>query len=144
MWPFTQGEIEGRCDRFPDRLVAGEAADVTPPAVSRREYLERICAGGYPEPLGLPARLRTRWFASYVDTITQALRGAAPVKLVTLEDIRRDPSDAIDHDELDFPVVNQLNQFGRRHAQPAGCLTEPQDLDRPLIAHSGHLQAIEV
>lgn len=71
VWPFSQGEIEERRDRFADRLVAGGAADISPPPVTRQEYFERICAGGYPEPLGLPARLRARWFTSYVDTITQ-------------------------------------------------------------------------
>ena len=33
-------------------------------ALTRHEYFERICAGGYPEPLGLQPRLRSRWSTS--------------------------------------------------------------------------------
>lgn len=74
VWPFSQGERAGRTDRFLDRLVSapGRLADLDCPRLSRSEYLSRIVAGGFPEPLRLPpGRLRAAWFRSYVQTITQ-------------------------------------------------------------------------
>ena len=74
VWPFSQGEREGRPERFLDVLVAGTDAlvDLDCPRITRDEYLARIVDGGFPEPLALPpGRLRKAWFRSYVQMITQ-------------------------------------------------------------------------
>jgi len=70
VWPFTQGELSGGSDRFVDVVFAGPAAlaEYRPGEISRRELLERVCAGGYPEVHRLPARQRPGWFRDYVRT----------------------------------------------------------------------------
>ena len=70
VWPFTQGEITGSPDRFIDRALSGADAFLTyrPGGLSRRELLERICSGGYPEVQRLPARERPGWCRDYVAT----------------------------------------------------------------------------
>jgi predicted AAA+ superfamily ATPase len=72
LWPFTQGEIEGTRDGLlaaafadSDRLL-----DIDSPLGSD-DYLERICVGGYPEVMSLPARSRRAWFRNYIRTVTQ-------------------------------------------------------------------------
>lgn len=72
LWPFTQGELHAGSDRFlehalrdPDRLL-----DVAP-SPRDRDYLERICAGGFPEATGLRERARRTWFRNYVRTVTE-------------------------------------------------------------------------
>lgn len=70
VWPFTQGEISGRPDQFVDRALMGAAAfaDYQPGRFSRRDLLERVCAGGYPEVQQLTAGQRQAWFRDYVRT----------------------------------------------------------------------------
>lgn len=99
VWPFSQGERAGRTERFldvlttrPDGLVDLDGAPLT-----REDYFRRIVDGGFPEPLGLaPGRLRTAWFRSYVQTITQ-------------RDIR------------DFTRVRQIDELPRMLRYLAGC-----------------------
>lgn len=69
--PFSQGEIEGRVERFIDRafhepasLRSTHSSGITVP-----DYARRICAGGYPEPLEMTPRSRRTWFDSYVGTV---------------------------------------------------------------------------
>lgn len=73
VWPFTQGEISGTSDRFVDQVLTRPEAFATyqPGGVSRRDLLERICVGGYPEVQRLPARDRSGWFRDYVMTTIQ-------------------------------------------------------------------------
>jgi uncharacterized protein len=70
VWPFTQGEISGKHDRFIDGAFEGPAAFSTyrPGPCSRHGLLERVCAGGYPEVQRLPGRQRPGWFRDYVRT----------------------------------------------------------------------------
>ena len=72
LYPFSQGEIEGRRDVFLERLIGdmdapapGQDSDLLP-----GDYLERICIGGFPEVQDLPPWARNAWFSSYVDTVT--------------------------------------------------------------------------
>ena len=53
-----------------------------PEPLTRRDYAEMICRGGYPEVLRLPSGLRPGWFESYVDTVVGR-------DIVALADIRR-------------------------------------------------------
>lgn len=75
VWPFSQGEL----DRAESTPLESWLADPTQipmrhptSRVSREEVFRRICAGGFPEASRLPeGRLRTAWFRSYVQTVTQ-------------------------------------------------------------------------
>jgi predicted AAA+ superfamily ATPase len=73
LWPFSQGEIEGRREGFLDALLAGEpgalAVDADP--VDRAGLLRRIEAGGFPEAAARVGARRGRWFDSYLDTMLQ-------------------------------------------------------------------------
>lgn len=53
-----------------------------PEPLTRRDYAELICRGGYPEVLRLPSDLRSGWFESYVETVVGR-------DIVALADIRR-------------------------------------------------------
>lgn len=68
VWPLSQGEIDGRPETLVERLVAG---DVDAPGFSggvtdRSEYIDRVLAGGFPQPLVLLPQMRDQWFADYV------------------------------------------------------------------------------
>ncbi len=69
--PFSQGEIAGRKERFLDRLINEPAAlrSIQASTVTVAEYAERICGGGYPEPLFMDHRNRRAWFDSYLKTV---------------------------------------------------------------------------
>jgi uncharacterized protein len=54
LWPLSQGEITGQQEGFVDALLRWDSALMIDSDVSRPEYLERVCAGGYPEPLRRP------------------------------------------------------------------------------------------
>lgn len=73
LWPFSQGELDGAPDGFlATAFRAPEAlGDVRAAALTTDDYLERICAGGFPEAARLPAPSRRTWFRNYVRTVTQ-------------------------------------------------------------------------
>ena len=74
VWPFSQGEFEGRFENFVD--IAFDEPDLLkslpPSAVDRTGYFTRLCRGGFPEPaLMKTARARRAWFRSYVRAIAE-------------------------------------------------------------------------
>jgi predicted AAA+ superfamily ATPase len=71
LWPFTQGEVEGRPEDFLERLFAGEIPQVSDAPVGRDAYCERLLVGGFPEARGRGAASRARFFESYVTTIVE-------------------------------------------------------------------------
>ncbi len=73
LWPLSQGEIRGGRDSLPDHLFGpvSRLRSLRPAALSRREYFEALCRGGFPEAQRRSAAGRRNWFASYVDTVTQ-------------------------------------------------------------------------
>ncbi len=77
LWPFTQGEIEGRTntgDRIIDRLFepTNNFAATAPTVLSRRDVFRRVCVGGFPESVAAASsRDRTEFFADYVRTVSQ-------------------------------------------------------------------------
>jgi predicted AAA+ superfamily ATPase len=74
LWPFSQGELLGRVERFIDRVFAEpEALRATPAtAMPRPAYFERVVRGGFPEVQArASARGRARWFENYVRTVTE-------------------------------------------------------------------------
>jgi predicted AAA+ superfamily ATPase len=70
VWPFTQGELAGRSDRFVDKLFTDPSVVIrhTPSGLSKSDLLERLVAGGYPEVQRLTGRQRSNWFRDYVRT----------------------------------------------------------------------------
>ena len=71
LWPLSQGEIEGRRERFLDALLRGEPDVVVADSAGREDLLRRIEAGGFPEALDRSGGRRGRWFDSYLDTMLQ-------------------------------------------------------------------------
>jgi predicted AAA+ superfamily ATPase len=78
--PLSEAEIVGTSGQAVDGWFDGSVASALG-AFERTDYLERVCRGGYPEPLGLTTSERTGWFESYVATVIQR-------DLVALADIR--------------------------------------------------------
>ena len=74
VWPFSQGEFEGRFETFIDLAFGDRKAllNLKPPATGRADYFRRVCRGGFPEA-ALMATTRTRraWFRSYVQAIAE-------------------------------------------------------------------------
>lgn len=72
LWPFSQGELHGGQDGFLARAFADPASLLDGPAAtsSPADYLDRICAGGFPEAVGLSGGMRQRWYRNYVATVT--------------------------------------------------------------------------
>jgi predicted AAA+ superfamily ATPase len=72
IWPLSQGEIEGVHENIVESLYqAPDAAVAAFPrsTTTREEYVQRMCAGGF--PLALTRRsttARDRWFDNYVRT----------------------------------------------------------------------------
>lgn len=72
LWPLSQGEIEGTKESFIDFLFAEAMARAKPQIVSRREIIQRVTRGGYPEIfLREPDARRDTWYGSYINTILQ-------------------------------------------------------------------------
>jgi uncharacterized protein len=74
VWPFSQGEFEGRFERFIDIAFDDPASlrEFAPSQSDRADYFTRLCRGGFPEPALMPsARARRTWFRSYVRAIAE-------------------------------------------------------------------------
>jgi hypothetical protein len=77
LWPLSQGEIDGRRDRFAERVFTVPDSPLprfTP--IDRREIAARLVRGGFPAAvLHTDDRRRTRLLASYVsDLINRDIR----------------------------------------------------------------------
>jgi len=71
LWPFSQGEIQGTPDRFIDTAFAlGPHVDHSTD-LKRRDYLERLVVGGFPEAVKRTPRRRTAFFDSYLTTLIE-------------------------------------------------------------------------
>lgn len=92
LWPFSQAELAatdppGQADRIgaPREIGRWFEGEPSPPAAAttrRENYLEKACIGGYPEVQRLDPEARSRWFASYAETVISR-------DVVALGDIRR-------------------------------------------------------
>ena len=90
LWPLSRAEIAGtRADaggggvpgvigQWFDGRLGGSSVSET----ARDDYLDTVCAGGYPEALRLGPHARARWFDSYVETVVGR-------DIVAIGDIRR-------------------------------------------------------
>jgi predicted AAA+ superfamily ATPase len=71
LWPFSQGESSGEPDRFVDAAFRhGPSIDHSSP-LRRRNYLDRLVGGGFPEAVSRASRRRTAFFDSYLSTLIE-------------------------------------------------------------------------
>lgn len=70
LWPFSQAEIEGVGSEIVDRLLNG-SSQAAAPATPRRELVERIVRGGFPEAVARDPERREQWLAAYLTAIVQ-------------------------------------------------------------------------
>ena len=73
LWPFSQGELHAMPDGFlatafsrHESLLEGGLSTLGLP-----DYLQRICMGGFPEAIRMPAHSRRIWYRDYVRSVTQ-------------------------------------------------------------------------
>lgn len=71
LWPFSQGEISGSPDRFVDAAFAQGPEFKYEGTLRRRDYLERVVVGGFPEAVHRTSRRRTAFFDSYLSTLIE-------------------------------------------------------------------------
>lgn len=77
LWPYAQGEAQvlgDDADTFLPRLLNGQSlkGEFDPGMLPRRrDYMEILCRGGYPEAIKLDRDARRRFFRNYVRTVTQ-------------------------------------------------------------------------
>lgn len=71
LWPLSQGELAGTQEHFVDAVFRREHPAAPPSGLTKRDYLGRAVAGGYPEALRLDGVHRDDWFDSYVETVIE-------------------------------------------------------------------------
>jgi uncharacterized protein len=71
LWPFSQGELNGEPDRFVDAAFRHGPALEHSSELRRRDYLDRIVVGGFPEARRRTPRRRTAFFDSYLSTLIE-------------------------------------------------------------------------
>jgi predicted AAA+ superfamily ATPase len=71
LWPFSQGEIDGGPDRFVDAAFAAGPELRHTSTLRKRDYLERVVRGGYPEACRRSPRRRAAFFDSYLTTLIE-------------------------------------------------------------------------
>jgi hypothetical protein len=73
LWPLSQGELARRQEDFIDALLTWDDSLVHESGLQRVDYMERVCAGGFPEPLHRQGRRRYTWFANYATTVVERM-----------------------------------------------------------------------
>jgi len=71
LWPFSQGEIDDEPDLFVDATFRHGPAIDHSSTLRRRDYLDRIVVGGFPEAIRRTPRRRTAFFDSYLSTLIE-------------------------------------------------------------------------
>ncbi len=71
LWPFSQGEIDGTPDRFVDAAFTRGSEIDHQSDLRRRDYLDRLTVGGFPEAVRRTPRRRTAFFDSYLTTLIE-------------------------------------------------------------------------
>jgi predicted AAA+ superfamily ATPase len=71
LWPFSQGEIDGTPERFIDAAFRHGPALTHTSTLRRRDYLDRVVRGGYPEAVQRGPRRRSAFFDSYLTTLIE-------------------------------------------------------------------------
>jgi len=71
LFGFSLGEIEQTVEHFVDVVFSGQSLLRWSSGVGRSDYLERACAGGYPEALRREGRRREDWLSGYANQLLQ-------------------------------------------------------------------------
>jgi predicted AAA+ superfamily ATPase len=110
LWPFSQGEIDGRDERFIDRVFGDEWTAALPGGRSlgdelRDGYIERALRGGFPEALRRTAGRRAKFFDAYID-------------------------DLIDRDVTQLAEIERRSELRRLLRLLAGSIAQPLNVER--------------
>jgi hypothetical protein len=71
LWPFSQGEVRGRPDGFVDAAFRhGPSLTRTSP-LRKRDYLEAVVRGGFPEAIRRTPSRRAAFFDAYLSTLIE-------------------------------------------------------------------------
>lgn len=110
LWPFSQGEIDRRDERFIDRVFDDEWTAALPGGRSlgdelRDGYIERALRGGFPEGLRRTPGRRAKFFDAYVD-------------------------DLIDRDVTQLAEIERRSELRRLLRLLAGSMAQPLNVDR--------------
>lgn len=71
LWPLSQGELERTEDRFIDAAFRHGTDIDHSSTLRRRDYLDRIVRGGFPEAVRRVPRRRTAFLDSYLSTLIE-------------------------------------------------------------------------
>lgn len=71
LWPFTQDELAGRRSGFLEHLLDAAFPETFTSPLSKRDYLDRALAGGFPEAVARRDGRRDAWFSAYVQTVVE-------------------------------------------------------------------------
>ena len=71
LWPFSQGELERSPDAFPDAAFAHGPGLSRTSTMRKRDYLDRVVRGGYPEAIRRSPRRRAAFFDSYLTSLIE-------------------------------------------------------------------------
>jgi predicted AAA+ superfamily ATPase len=72
LYPFSEGELQGRKSFFLENAMQGNIALETPELLDRGTFFQRLLIGGYPEVQTRSTELRRNaWFGAYLTTILQ-------------------------------------------------------------------------
>lgn len=66
LWPLSQGEIDGTPDAFVDACFQRGPGLTHSAKLSKLDYVERLCRGGFPEAVAREGARRERFFDNYV------------------------------------------------------------------------------
>jgi uncharacterized protein len=81
LWPFSQGELAGTAGCFVDRLFDAPHELLRRGELNRRQLIDRILVGGFPEAVARSPSRRRKWFDSYVTVAMQsAIRELAAIE----------------------------------------------------------------
>ncbi|HNA62946.1 MAG TPA: DUF4143 domain-containing protein, partial [Rhabdochlamydiaceae bacterium] len=69
LWPLSMSEIEGKQSHFLESLFNLEARFATQTHYDRKEMIEVVLKGGYPNAIALNGSLRDEWFDNLLTTI---------------------------------------------------------------------------
>jgi len=86
LWPLSQGEIDGEPDGFVDAAFArGADLLIDAEGMGKKDYLDRVLRGGYPEAVRRATEARRRqFFSAYLsDLIVRDFQQVAEVHKVT-------------------------------------------------------------
>jgi uncharacterized protein len=69
MWPFSQGELAGRRERFVDALFGNDPPHLSGCQLDRDGIAEIVVRGGYPEVQDRTEQRAQRWFSEYISRV---------------------------------------------------------------------------